>query len=55
MFDTSNNQKVDLIQKAAWRLVRSAQDRFGTNKGSDKRSWCMEELRKLYPKLNHEV
>ena len=48
------NSLTDLIQKSAWRLVRSAQDRFGTNSGEKKRYWCVERLRSEFSKLAQE-
>lgn len=43
------NQKADLIQKAAWMLVRSAEDRFEAGKGQDKREWCVLRAAVLFP------
>lgn len=45
------NQKTDLIQKTAWRLVRSAHDIFGTGKGNEKRQWCIRRFKELHPDI----
>ena len=39
------NQLEELIQRAAWRLVRSADDRFGENKGQKKLDWSVSQLK----------
>lgn len=44
------NQKIDLIQKAAWRLVRSAQDQMGEGKGQKKLTWCVDRMQLEFPK-----
>ena len=53
----NSNELVDVLQKSAWRLVRSAEDRFGTFKGSEKREWGMARLKELFPhvKLDREA
>ena len=44
------NQKEEFLQKQAWRLVRSAEDRFGAGKGAEKRTWCVDKLIMTNPK-----
>lgn len=44
------NQTEDILQKTAWRLVRSAQDRFKAGSGEDKRDWCVARLSAQFPK-----
>lgn len=39
------NQEEELIQRASWRLVRSALDRFGDNKGEKKLAWVAARLK----------
>ena len=48
------NFEEDLIQKTAWRLVRSAEDRLGADRGNEKRVWCIERIRELFPKKKHD-
>lgn len=45
------NQREELIQRAAWRLVRSASDRMGEQKGNSKMLWAIAELQKEFPDL----
>ena len=45
------NQKDELIQKTAWRLVRSAEDRMGSGRGPEKLMWCVERLKLDFPKI----
>lgn len=45
------NQTEELIQRAAWRLVRSASDRNGENKGDKKRDWSISQLTKEFDGL----
>lgn len=46
----AENEKCDLIQKAAWRFVRSADDRFGDgSKGALKLEWCITRLHGVFP------
>lgn len=47
MFD--KNQAEELIQRIAWKLVRSASDRLGDNKGDKKREWCIAQMEKEFP------
>jgi hypothetical protein len=42
----------DILQKTAWRLVRSAQDRFREGSGQEKREWCVMQLSTQFPKDN---
>lgn len=44
------NQKTDLIQKAAWRVVRSAQDRFKNGDGSERMAWAIDRMHAQFPK-----
>lgn len=44
------NQKEDLIQKAAWRLVRAAEDRLPDVPGAQRREWCVDRLMVQFPK-----
>lgn len=48
------NQEDELIQKYAWRLVRSAEDRIGAGRGDEKRGWCVDRIRVEFPKLINE-
>jgi hypothetical protein len=45
------NQMEELVQRCAWRLVRSAEDRIGSGRGQEKLMWAVESLRKKFPKL----
>lgn len=45
------NHHEELIQRCAWRLVRSAQDKLGDEKGAEKRVWAVEQLKKEFPAL----
>lgn len=45
------NHLEELVQKAAWRLVRSAQDKMGAEKGAEKRIWAIEQLKTEFPAL----
>lgn len=47
-----NNQKEEWVQRAAWRLVRSAEDRMGSGRGTEKLMWAVERLCAEFPKLN---
>lgn len=42
------NIETDLIQKTAWRLVRSAEDRMGMGKGHEKLLWCIDRISELH-------
>lgn len=48
------NQKEELIQRTAWRLVRSTADRFGDGKGEKKLEWAKTRLVKEFPELIEE-
>lgn len=50
MFHFEKNQREDLMQKTAWKLVRSAEDRFGGGKGAEKLSWCVDRMQDSFPK-----
>jgi len=42
-----SNQLEEQIQKIAWRLVRSAEDRLkGPKRGAERLIWCVDMLRK---------
>lgn len=47
------NQVEELRQKAAWRLVRSAADRFGDNNGEKKRNWCIANMDREFIGAEH--
>ena len=50
----NENQKTDLIQKTAWRLVRSAEDRIvGQGRGPERLIWCVERMREEFPKAKN--
>ena len=49
------NQQEELIQRCAWRLVRSAQDKLGDEKGAEKRVWAVEQLKKEFPTLGESA
>lgn len=43
------SQGEELIQKVAWRLVRSAEDRLkGPKRGAERLIWCVDRLRAEY-------
>ena len=44
--NAENNYQEEFIQKVAWRLVRSARDRFKDNQGDLKRNWAIEAIKK---------
>ena len=48
------SHKIDVIQKIAWQLVRSAEDRFEAGTSADKREWCVARLSAQFPKENPE-
>ena len=39
----------ELLQRAAWRLVRSAEDRIGAGRGSEKLMWATRQLLEEFP------
>ena len=45
------NQREELIQRCAWRLVRAAEDKLGAGKGPEKREWAADRLQEEFPKL----
>lgn len=45
------NQKEELIQRSAWRLVRSVEDRIGVGRGPEKLMWAVARLREEFPKI----
>jgi len=42
------NALCDLFQKTAWRLVRAAEDMFGSGKGDEKRAWCVRRFKEIF-------
>ena len=52
--EIKSNNESDVIQKAAWRLVRSAEDRFVAADGSAKRAWCVDRMMALFPKKDRD-
>jgi hypothetical protein len=53
--NAEKNSNEELIQRCAWRLVRSAQDKMGDEKGAEKRVWAIEQLKKEFPDLNEKA
>ena len=51
----SENDRVDLIQKTAWRLVRSAEDRMGIGKGHEKLLWCLNRLSDIFKDDSRDI
>ncbi len=49
------NNYEELIQRCAWRLVRSAQDKLGDEKGAEKRVWAIEQLKKEFSALGESA
>ena len=44
------NEMTELLQKAAWRLVRAAEDKFGEKTdGAEKMKWCTGRMEMLHP------
>lgn len=52
-FDLNNLE--ELIQRISWRLVRSANDRFGDGKGQKKLDWATGKLEKEFPNLGENA
>ena len=48
------NHEEELMQRTAWRTVRSAEDRFGAGRGREKLEWCIKRLSDIFPKSNRE-
>lgn len=46
---TQTNAMEELLQRAAWRLVRSAEDRLGARRGTEKLLWATRQLLEEYP------
>ena len=44
------NYQEDLIQKTAWRLVRSAEDKIGAGRGAEKFAWCVDRMYGIFSK-----
>jgi hypothetical protein len=42
------------MQKTAWRLVRSAEDRLGAHRGTEQLLWCVDRLKQQFPKLSND-
>ncbi len=51
----AGNQIEENIQKVSWRLVRSAQDKMGDEKGAEKRVWAIAELKKRFDGLGDDA
>lgn len=49
------NQREELTQRCAWRLVRSAEDRFGSGRGTEKLLWAIEALREEFQGLGDDA
>lgn len=50
------NAREELLQRAAWRLVRSAADRMkGPHRGSERLIWCVDRLRSEFQDLGAET
>ena len=47
--------KEEWLQKCAWRLVRSAEDRLGSGRGHEKLLWAVEALKREFPKLGERA
>lgn len=47
----SENERIDYVQKVAWMLVRSAEDRIGSGRGTEKLLWCVDEIKLKCPFL----
>ena len=43
------------MQRCAWRLVRSAEDRIGSGRGPEKLIWAVEAMKKEFPKLGEKA
>ena len=54
----SANQEVELKQRTAWRLVRSADDRFkpqpNDDRGREKMDWGVDRMLAIFPKEKRE-
>ena len=48
----TTNHREEAVQRTAWRLVRSAEDRMGSGRGPEKLLWAVDRLKKEYPDLN---
>ena len=43
------------VQRAAWKLVRAAEDRIkGQKRGAERLAWCVDKLKREYPNINGE-
>lgn len=50
------NSLEELIQKSAWRLVRSAEDRMtGPKRGTERLIWCVNKLRVEFPNIPSDL
>lgn len=47
----SRNSVEEYIQRCAWRLVRSAEDRLGAGNGKEKFNWAVFALQKEIPSI----
>lgn len=51
-----SNQIEELIQKCAWRLVRSAEDRItGVKCGTERLIWCINKLKGEFPEMKPDA
>jgi hypothetical protein len=55
MFSWFLNYWEEVMQKTSWRLVRAAEDRFGAEKGSEKRAWAVDRMQEEFPKVKRTV
>lgn len=51
MISFFRNSREEWIQKCAWRLVRSAEDRMGSGRGAEKLMWAVDRLKLEFPKV----
>ena len=50
------NQREELAQRVAWRLVRSAEDSIkGNDRGPERFSWCVSRMRIEFPDLSEII
>lgn len=45
------NQKEEMIQRAAWRIVRSSEDRLGSGRGQEKLLFAISKLQEEFPDI----
>ena len=49
------NQKEELLQRVAWRIVRSAEDRMGAGRGAEKLLWAVNRLKAEFPDIGERA